>query len=152
MRRAENEGGRRSDGSRRSRKMPAVRAALAQLMLDRAVNVTAKSSPLTKSIIWRLCATAVKSLGLLDTLVNYEVHGHKIRLPADSDLPSVLSRCPKYGRNLQQIAEAVSSKYPHAQMIDIGANVGDTAITMRASADGPLLCVEASRRYAALCR
>jgi FkbM family methyltransferase len=139
-------------GSRQFRKVPAMKAALAQFMLDRTVHVTAKSSPLTKSVIWRLRALTLKLLGLSDTLVNYELHGHQIRLPADSDLPSVLSRCPKYGRNLQQIAQAVSSKYPRAQIIDIGANVGDTAITMRASADSPILCVEASRRYAELCR
>ena len=37
-----------------------------------------------------------------------------MELPAESEVPSVLSRYPNYGRNLTLIAAAVSAKYPRA--------------------------------------
>jgi FkbM family methyltransferase len=73
-------------------------------------------------------------------------------MPAESSLPSVLSRHLRYGRNLALIAEAVAAKYPGSPMIDVGANIGDTAILMRGSSDAPILCIEGSEMYADIFR
>jgi FkbM family methyltransferase len=73
-------------------------------------------------------------------------------MPAESSLPSVLSRHLRYGRNLALIAEAVAAKYPGSPIIDVGANIGDTAILMRSSSDAPILCIEGSEMYADIFR
>jgi FkbM family methyltransferase len=129
-----------------------AKTALSQLILDRAISSAVGSSKQTGYVIWRLRAALVRALGLSGTIVSYQLHGRQICIPSHSDLPGVPSRCPTYGRNLERIAAAVSSKYPAAPMIDIGANVGDTAVTLRSAANGPILCVEASPTYAELCR
>ena len=94
----------------------------------------------------------VQRLGLSHQIVRCEMYGQVMELPAESDLPSVLSRFPNYGRNLTLIAAGVTAKYPRAPIIDIGANIGDTAVMLRNAADGPILCIEGSERYAGLCR
>jgi len=125
---------------------------LAQVMLDCSIKIADGSSSLMKRVTWKATSAAVKVLGLSETLVHYDLYGRSIQIFAASGIPSVRSRFPNHCRNLQRIAAVVSSKYPHPSMIDVGANIGDTALTMRSSTDGPILCVEASQRYAALCR
>jgi FkbM family methyltransferase len=48
---------------------------------------------------------------------------------------------------LGEIAKLIASKYPGATMIDIGANVGDTAALLCRHCDIPILCIEGNPRF-----
>jgi len=47
-------------------------------------------------------------------------------------LPQVLNALPNFGRNLADVVDALEAKEPH--VIDVGANIGDTAILLARSA------------------
>jgi len=129
-----------------------LRHMIAQRLLESALRISRSSSEIAGKIAWACYKATVQRLGLSHQIVRCKIYGHAMELPADSDLPSVLSRYPNYGRNLALIAAAVSAKYPGAPIIDVGANIGDTAVMLRDAADGPILCIEGSERYADLCR
>jgi FkbM family methyltransferase len=129
-----------------------LRRYIAQGMLDYSQKLASRSSLVAKSVIWRISTSAVKMLGASQSFVKCDVYGRTFDVPGDLELASVLSRCPGYGRNLERLSATIARKYPDAPMIDVGANVGDTAVLMRRGATGPILCIEGSPRYAALCR
>jgi FkbM family methyltransferase len=49
---------------------------------------------------------------------------------------------PEYSQNLPRLVSVASTKYPDLRLIDVGANVGDTAWFVRAVSGAPILCVE----------
>lgn len=63
------------------------------------------------------------------------------------DLPNTLAVHPLYSQNLPRLAEYVLTKYSDLTLIDVGANIGDTARFLRAQLDIPILCVEGSQEY-----
>jgi len=63
------------------------------------------------------------------------------------DLPNTLAVYPQYSQNLPRLAEYALAKYPDLTLIDVGANIGDTARFVRAQLDIPILCVEGSEEY-----
>ena len=75
-------------------------------------------------------------------LVRYCVDGTDLLLPLSHQLPIYRSNHPLYSLNIGRIASCVVQKYPSTSIIDIGANVGDTAATIRANCKAPILCVE----------
>jgi len=77
-----------------------------------------------------------------DPLIAYPVGGAAVKLPFSHDLPVILARYPQYGQNLGHVASHVAHKYPDGSVIDIGANVGDTAALIRQFVDLPILCIE----------
>jgi FkbM family methyltransferase len=129
-----------------------ARRIIAQFLLAFTLRTSRSASPIARKIVWRIYAFAVQFLGLSHQVVRAEIYGRAMELPAEHSISSVLSQHPNYGRNLALVAAAVSAKYPGAPMIDVGANIGDTAILMRNVADSPILCIEASERYVFLCR
>lgn len=61
-------------------------------------------------------------------------------------LPQILSGLPNFGRNLAEIVKALEAKEPH--VIDVGANIGDTAILLARFAPGAkVLCIEGDSRF-----
>lgn len=52
------------------------------------------------------------------------------------------TRYPEYNRELGPLAAALHAKYPDAGVIDIGANIGDTAALIKNAADIPIVCIE----------
>jgi FkbM family methyltransferase len=56
-------------------------------------------------------------------------------------LPQILNAVPNFGRNLADVVNALGAKEPH--VIDVGANIGDTAILLARFAPGAkVLCIE----------
>lgn len=80
-------------------------------------------------------------------LIKYELEGRTIFLPLRHDLPFVKKAHPFYDLNIGRIAKYLLEKYPLLKAIDIGANVGDTAIIIKSNADIPLLCIEGEPFY-----
>jgi FkbM family methyltransferase len=129
---------------------------LAQFLLDRTLAVSrAMTVPHRRrkalAVTWRVYATLVRALGKHD-LVRYRLYGHDLVMPAVSDLPSVYSRNPQYSENLGRIAKLVASKYPSSWAVDIGANIGDTAVVIVHHSQMRCLCIEGSATYYSFCR
>jgi FkbM family methyltransferase len=60
---------------------------------------------------------------------------------ASHNLPRILSTLPDYGRNAAEIVRALSARNP--VIIDVGANIGDTALLVAGVAPGArILCIE----------
>lgn len=83
-------------------------------------------------------------------LVTYDLEGINISLPLRHDLPIVRKYFPLYDSNIGRIAKYLTKKYSGFQAIDIGANVGDTAIIIKSQLDIPILCIEADDLYSKL--
>lgn len=74
------------------------------------------------------------------TETTHTVAGFEIVLPGDHQLPVFQRLYPLYDRFLPLLARAADD--PAAGIVDIGANVGDTAIAMAASCRNHILAVE----------
>jgi len=61
-------------------------------------------------------------------------------------LPPILNAIPNFGRNLADVVNALEAKELH--VIDVGANIGDTAILLARFAPGAkVLCIEGDPRF-----
>ncbi len=125
---------------------------IAQIAIDSCLRISTRLDYRGKVILWRLHAALMRSLGLNSALVRYELFGHRILVPASFGLASSLERNPGFEQNLARVASAVVSKYPDLTIVDIGANVGDTALLFRSATTAPILCVEGSDTYYPLCK
>ncbi len=85
-----------------------------------------------------------------DPLVHYRLDGADLLLlsPITCPLPEVVSRVLiERGKD----RPALHMKYPDLTFIDIGANVGDTVVLLRAlGAGSPILCIEGDDRFFAI--
>lgn len=95
----------------------------------------------------RRSAGAARRLLILvwDPTVLVDVRGTKLLMPFSHDLPIYLNRFPLYGTNLALLAKAVeqdSLADGRRFMIDVGANVGDSAAIVSAKSTLPILCIE----------
>jgi len=70
-----------------------------------------------------------------------------LKAPPDHPLPRILAQHPSYQRNLADLAKQISRKYPKAGIVDIGANVGDTAALIRSVCDATLICIEPDESF-----
>ena len=84
---------------------------------------------------------------IVDPPVRYRLGNDDIGLPLSHPLPIYRRRYPCYGHNLGSVASILSRKYREMSCIDIGANVGDSAAIIRASAECAVLCVEAEPQF-----
>jgi FkbM family methyltransferase len=73
-----------------------------------------------------------------------EVSGHTIRIPPEHPLKAHIANIRLYNAFLPVLAGMLESGGP---VVDIGANVGDTAISMLPYCKNPVICVEPSDRY-----
>jgi FkbM family methyltransferase len=89
-------------------------------------------------------------LRLHDPLVTYQIGQIPLHIPLSHQLPYYRKALPEYSANIGRIGAAIQKKYPNLCLIDIGANVGDTAAIVRQYAHYPILCVEGSIAYLAL--
>ncbi|MCX6272267.1 MAG: FkbM family methyltransferase [Bacteroidetes bacterium] len=67
--------------------------------------------------------------------------------PAGHDFPSNFSFFPLYQRNLQRLAEFLAANTVDFSMIDVGANIGDTALLVNQNKTIPVLCVEGDDKF-----
>ncbi len=74
---------------------------------------------------------------LADPAVRYRIGSVELELPLSHELPFYRHDHPSYDRQLGAIAAALGGP-----VVDVGANVGDTAAAIRAESDVPILCVE----------
>jgi FkbM family methyltransferase len=79
--------------------------------------------------------------------VHRRVQGVDLYLPWSHYLPDYARKCPWYGQNLVRLAEALERRSAEGDgpltVLDIGANVGDSAAQIMAATGAHVLCVEA---------
>ncbi|UUW90060.1 FkbM family methyltransferase [Nocardioides sp. WV_118_6] len=75
-----------------------------------------------------------------------EVQGVELVLPWSHRLPDYAAWGPEYGQNLVELARLLAESAP-LTVLDVGANVGDSAVQILHAADGKVLCIEADRAY-----
>jgi len=79
--------------------------------------------------------------------VRYQLAGREIVLPLEHDLPILRKVYPQYSANVGRLCSYIRKKYPGLQMIDVGANVGDTVAIVREHCDCAILCIEGNEYY-----
>ena len=77
-----------------------------------------------------------------DPVVRYRVGEVELELPLSHELPFYQHDHPGYDGRIGPLAAELGGP-----VVDIGANVGDTAAAIRAASDVPILCVEGDDRF-----
>lgn len=107
---------------------------------DRVLRGILEGDPATLAGRGRLKA-AIEARKLLvrarDPLVRHRIGATELLLPLSHELPFYRNDHPLYGEAVGRIAARFGGP-----VVDIGANVGDTAAVIRAHASVPVLCVE----------
>lgn len=83
-------------------------------------------------------------------IVRYNLKEKEIFIPFNHDLPLNKILIPVYSDNIGRIALYLQEKYPDLRVIDIGANIGDSAVIIKSKADMPILCIEGDEKYFSL--
>jgi hypothetical protein len=76
-----------------------------------------------------------------------QLHHFTILAPERHWLGPIRQDCPDYSENIGRMSGAVERKYPNRGVIDIVANVGDTAEIVQSHSSLPILCIEGSAYY-----
>ncbi|MBS0220807.1 MAG: FkbM family methyltransferase [Proteobacteria bacterium] len=79
--------------------------------------------------------------------IKYKIRDQVVLLPDDHLLPAYQKDHPTYDMTFDQIYQAIGAYAPERYFVDLGANVGDTAIVMRHNAKNPILCVEGHPQF-----
>jgi FkbM family methyltransferase len=80
-----------------------------------------------------------------DPTVKYAVGSIPLELPLSHPLPFFRHDHPRYDAAIGRIAAVVAGP-----VVDVGANVGDTAASIRGLSGVPVLCIEGDERFYAL--
>ena len=91
-----------------------------------------------------------KLIPIIDPEIKYKLAGVNIHLPFSHDLPINKKIYPHYDENIGRAASLIKEKYNDLRMIDIGANVGDTAVIVKSKVDVPILCIEGEGKFVSL--
>lgn len=70
-----------------------------------------------------------------------------ITLPKGHALDGYQRAYLNYDKKISIIASLVANKYPDSFVVDIGANVGDTAAAIRSQVSLPIICIEGSHEF-----
>ncbi len=73
-------------------------------------------------------------------------------MPFSHELPYLQFSHPEYDSVLTRLARQLAAAYETGTLLDVGANVGDSAARLRAGCDFPILCVEGDPYYSSFLR
>jgi FkbM family methyltransferase len=80
--------------------------------------------------------------------ITASVHGISLQMPAEHLLPMYVSMHPNQEKPLVELALKLHQNDGFLHAIDVGANIGDSALMMRKVVpSGAILCVEGSERF-----
>lgn len=77
----------------------------------------------------------------------YKIGQFQIILPAGHKLDIFKRKFSNYDAKLPIIAKFIAEKYETISIIDIGANIGDTATALRCEVDSAIVCVEGNPAF-----
>jgi FkbM family methyltransferase len=89
----------------------------------------------------------LRHLGPLRRNKVIDLAGHRIELPASHSLPAIRAKCPHYEGEISRLAEFLLKTEGRLNMVDVGANVGDTVALLQPKRRGDFLCIEGSSRF-----
>ncbi len=126
-----------------------IKKIVAQFFLNRYLNSNPESffGKLNQKIFYTI---RNKLIYFLDPEVKYNLAGVNILLPFSHNLFINKKIFPSYDENVGRVALLVKEKYNDLRMIDIGANVGDTAVMVKSKVDIPILCIEGEEKFVPL--
>ncbi|HWJ10267.1 MAG TPA: FkbM family methyltransferase [Nocardioides sp.] len=84
---------------------------------------------------------------LPDRPVERRIRGVRMTLPRRHGLPYFARKGTKYGDNLVQLAELLAAHEDSVNLLDVGANVGDSALLVLDRVEGSVVCLEANPRW-----
>jgi FkbM family methyltransferase len=87
-----------------------------------------------------------------DPLVPLQIGNQTIQVNLSHQLSQILGLYPNYNFNLARIVSYVEKYYGQINVIDIGANVGDTVAFIRNYSKAPILCIDGEDNYVRLLR
>jgi FkbM family methyltransferase len=70
-----------------------------------------------------------------------------LSMPAEHMIADYLEKIPQYNRNLPRLVAVTRLKYPDADLVDVGANIGDSAALVRSVNDCRVICIEGDETY-----
>ena len=76
-----------------------------------------------------------------------DVQGVRLAMPWSHRLPDYARMYPSYGQNLVALALGLGDTSKPMGVVDVGANIGDSAAQILAKVDARVLCVEADPEY-----
>lgn len=115
---------------------PHTRARIAQSLTDGSLAGRRRSHRLRRVLVRRG-----------DPTVEVDVDGARLELPLSHSFPAYRRQYPSYAENLGKVARVVADLGGRT-MIDVGANVGDSAAIVKAHApDMAILCIDADPTY-----
>jgi FkbM family methyltransferase len=82
-----------------------------------------------------------------DPIVHYTLNGKRIALNFSHQLPFTRKEYPTYSANLSRLASFIRNHFGSLQMIDIGANIGDSHALAKSAPGDHFLLIEGSAEY-----
>jgi FkbM family methyltransferase len=82
-----------------------------------------------------------------DPLVTVRIGNQRIKAPLSHALKGILRVYPDFGFNITRLVGYIDGQYPAVAVIDIGANIGDTAAFVNNYKDLPVLCIDGDPKY-----
>jgi FkbM family methyltransferase len=124
---------------------PASRAA--ELTLASVLRISPRTLP-GRAALKTAIATRRRLVRHGDPLVRYRMGEYELLLPLSHELPIYRKDHPEYESALGRLAALAREKYANLTVVDVGANVGDTAAVIRDGAPrAPVLAVEGHPRF-----
>ncbi len=82
-----------------------------------------------------------------DPIITWNYNGIKVKMNLSHDLAFNIKNYPTYNQNLGKVAEIISKKYPSLNVIDVGANVGDSVAIIQYKVNANFLCIEGNPKF-----
>lgn len=105
----------------------------------------ATAKPVRRTLV-KLVNRPLRRLPASRPLVTYDHDGFPLRLPLSHPLPRILAVDANYQTPLRWLAQAITNGTPGIG-IDVGANVGDTAVTMALGGCTTVVCIEGNAAF-----
>lgn len=85
-----------------------------------------------------------------NVIIEYGYKNFQLKFPFSHDYPLNKKIIPQYSENLGIIAKIVNQKYSNSPVVDVGANVGDSAAIISSYCYIPILCIEGNPKFISL--
>src|SRR5687768_4603133 len=112
---------------------------LLDALLSRARGTHSENPSVAFRLLWRIRKWVVR---FSDPLVRVPVGNRTLQAPFSHNLPVCLQLYPSYDRAIGRIAKTIAEQEDPLCVVDVGANIGDTAsLIVESVPNAEILCV-----------